>query len=248
MDQNLDLDAVEKILQTIDRQKDPVKWSTMTNIKGVILSSKSQFKEAESAFISALYVDDIPLKCKILINYAKSNFFKKNVIKALELLDRVSELANTNKRIPLDLYLGYGHLLKGQILYLEKKDEKQALTEFKRAEHYFEGRADLRGVGLSCLEIARIHIKNRNLTTAWNFLRKAENFLVRLGEEEKLGVGICKAIALHYSGKEIEALELLRGVYTEVDEFGKGQYLVHEILDIYLDSRARNVRYQQTLM
>lgn len=243
-----DLEAIESLLQPVDRQKDPVRWSTLMNMKGIILRNKGQFKEAESAFISALSVDDIPLKCKILINFAKTNFFKNNISKALELLERLFDLAKTNKRIPLNLFLGYGYLLKGQILYLNRKDEKQALSEFKKSEFYFEGTTDFRGVGLSCLEIARIHIKNRNLTVAWNFLRKAENFLNRLGDEEKLGVAICKSIALHYAGKEMESMAMLREVYNEEEEFGKGQYLMSEILDIYLDTRSRMLQYQQALM
>lgn len=248
MDTNLDIDAIEKVIQSTDRQKDPVKWSALMNMKGVILSNKSQFKEAESAFISALSVEDIALKCKILINYAKTNFFKNNTSKALELVERLFDLIKASRKPSLNIFMGYGHLLKGRISYLVKKDEKEALNDFKRAEFYFEGTADVRGVGLACLEIARIHIKSQNLTTAWNFLRKAENFLVRLGEEEKLGVGICKAIALHYSGKEMEAMALLKEVYSEVEEFGKGQYLIHEILDIYLDSRAKMLQYQHALM
>lgn len=245
---DIDLDSIDRLLQTADRQKDPVRWSTLMNMKGIILSNTGQYKEAESAFISALHIDDPTLKCKVLTNFAKNNFSKDNIMKALELLDRLFELVKTNKKVSLNLYLGYGHLLKGRILYLGKKDEKEALNEFKKAEFFFDGTADVRGVGLACLEIARIHIKNRNLTTAWNFLRKAESYLSRLGEEEKLGVAVCKATALHYSGKEMEALELLRNVYSETKDFGKGQYLVTEILDVYLDSRARMLQYQQALM
>jgi len=245
---DLDLDTIEKVLQSIDRHKDPVRWSTLMNMKGIILSDKEQYKEAESAFIGALSVDDIPLKCKILINYAKTNLFKKNTSKSLELVERLFELVKSSKKTSLNIFLGYGHLLKGHILYLGKRDEKQALGDFKKAEFYFEGTADIRGVGLSCLEIARIHIKSRNLTTAWNFLRKAENFLSKLGDEEKLGVAVCKAIAMHYAGKEMEAMALLREVYKEREEFGKGQYLIDEILDIYLDTRTRMLQYQQALM
>ena len=126
MSQDFDLDSIEKLLQSVDRQRDPVRWSTLMNMKGVILQNKGLFKESESAFISALSVDDIPLKCKILINFAKTNFFKNNIIKALELIERLFDLAKGNKRIPLNLFLGYGHLLRGQIFYLSKKDEKQA--------------------------------------------------------------------------------------------------------------------------
>jgi tetratricopeptide (TPR) repeat protein len=248
MSQDFDLDSIEKLLQSVDRQRDPVRWSTLMNMKGVILQNKGLFKESESAFISALSVDDIPLKCKILINFAKTNFFKNNIIKALELIERLFDLAKANKRIPLNLFLGYGHLLRGQIFYLSKKDEKQALSEFKKAEFYFEGTTDARGVGLSCLEIARIHIKSRNLTTAWNFLRKAENFLSRLGDDEKLGVAICKGIALYHAGKEMEAMSLLKEVYKEKEEFGKGQYLIDEILDVYLDTRSRMLQYQHVLL
>ncbi|MBI4691234.1 MAG: hypothetical protein HY754_13370 [Nitrospirae bacterium] len=245
---NLDLGSIEKLLETVDRQKDPIRWSTLMNMKGIILSNNGQYKEAESAFISAVYVDDPTLKCKVLVNFAKNNLSKNNISKAMELLDRLFDLVKTSKKPSLNLYLGYGHLLRGRIFYLGKKDEKQALNEFKKAEFFFEGTADVRGVGLACLEIARIHVKSRNLTTAWNFLRKAESYLIRLGDEEKLGVAVCKAIALHYSGKEMEAMELLRTVYNEIEDFGKGQYLVTEILDVYLDSRSKMLQYQQALM
>lgn len=245
---DVDLNTIEKALQSTDRQKDPGKWSGLMNIKGMILRNNGQYKEAESAFISALYVDDVPLKCKILINYAQTNLLKRNTGKALELIERVFELAKANKRIPLDLFLGYAHLLKGQIFY-SMNDDKQALNEFRKAEFYFEGTADIRGVGFSCLEIARVHIKGKNLTVAWNFLRKAENFLSRLGDEEKIGVAVCKGIALYYAGKEAEAMALLKEeVYNVKGEFGKGLYLIDEILDTYLDMRNRLLQYQHALM
>ncbi len=215
------------------------------NMKGMVLRNSGQIKEAEQAFISALYVEDAPLKCKILINYAKTSFLKKDPVKALDLIARVFELAKT-KKIP-NILLGYAHFLRGQVFY-HGNDEKQALTEFKKAEFYFEAGANVRGVGLACMEIARIHIKSKNLTTAWNFLRKSESYLSKLGDEERLGVTICKSIALYHTGKESEAMALLRDeVYKEKDHFGKGYYLLDEILDVYLDVRTTMIQYQSSL-
>ncbi|MBI4822750.1 MAG: hypothetical protein HY805_00745 [Nitrospirae bacterium] len=243
-----DLETIEQTLKSVNRQADPARWSKLMNMKGVALTEKGLYREAESAFISVLYVDDVPLKCKALINFAKTNFLKKDTTKAIELINRVFELVKANKKLPLNLYLGYAHLVKGQISYA-MSNEKQAMGDFMKAEFFFESTNDIRGVGLSCLEIARIHIKSKNLTTAWNFLRKAENFLNKLGEEEKLGVAVCKGIALYYSGKEQEAMAFLRDeVYGAREDFGKGLYLIDDILDVYLDMHSRMSQYQQALM
>ncbi|MDP2167325.1 MAG: hypothetical protein Q8J64_03220 [Thermodesulfovibrionales bacterium] len=244
----LDLETVEKTLEAVKRETDPVKWSSLMNIKGMLLRNKGDFKGAESAFISALYVDDAVLKCKILINYATTEFLKKDMVRAIQVIDRFFELAKANKKLQLNLFLGYAHLLKGEITY-HRGDEKAALSEFKKAEFFFEGTTDARGVGLSCLEIARIHIKGRNLTTAWNFLRRAEVFLSRLGNEEKLGIAVCKGIALYYSDKADEAMALMDAAYREAGiDRGAYRYVMDEVLDVYLDTGWRMLNSQQSLM
>lgn len=245
---DIDLETIEKSLKSINRQTEPVKWSKLMNMKGMVLSNKGLYKEAEGAFISALYTDDVLLKCKVLINYAMTNFLKKDMTKALELTERLFELQKANKKLPLNLLLAHTHYLRGEIYY-STNAQKQALSEFMKAEYFFEVSADIKGVGLSCLEIARIHIKNKNLTAVWNFLRKAENFLARLGAEEKLGVAVCKGIALYYSGKETEAMTFLKEeVYPVKEEFGKGIYLIDEILDIYLNINAHARQYHDILI
>ena len=242
----LELSAVEKTLEAVKREAEPSKWSSLMNIKGVIHRNKGEFKEAESAFIGALYVDDVMLKCKILINYAMTEVLKKDASRALQVIDRLFELIKANKKLQLNRYTGYAHLLKGQLYHL-KKDEKPALAEYMKAEFFFEVAADARGVGLSCLEVARIHIKSRNLTTAWNFLRKAESYLSRLGDEEKFGVAICKATALYYSNKADEAMAIMNSAYREMGEESDYRYVIDEVLDAYLDNRWRMAQSQQSL-
>ncbi len=242
-----ELQMIEKSLNSIRKDDNPVGWSKLMNMKGVILMNLGRYKEAEDAFQKAASVADENLKAKILMNYAKLNFFIKDMNRAIDLLRRVFEVSKGSKHTELNLILGYAHLLKGQIFYVTK-DDKSALNEFKKAEFYFEGSADLKGVGISCMEIARIHIKNKNLTTAWNYLRKSENCLSKFGSEENLGVAVCKGVALYYAGREDEAQVILRRAYDENPEFGKGRYMLYEILDAYLDTRSRFLSSQKALM
>lgn len=242
-----ELDVVEKSLQSLRKEDNPLKWAKLMNIKGMLLGGKGIYKEAEGAFIDALSVADIELKCKILINYAKIRFFNNDIKGALEILGKVFEITKAVRQSLYNLYLGYAHLLRGQIFYFTKRD-KDALGEFRKAEFYFEGCADLRGAGLSCLESARIYVKSKNLTTAWNFLRKSEGFLRRLGDEERFGVAVCKGVALHFSGKEEEALAVLREVYEKGEGLGEGYYTMDEVLDAYLNTRSRMLQYQKALM
>jgi len=78
-----ELEFVEKSLSVVTKEKDPFKWASLMNIKGVLYRNQGNFKEAESAFISALFIDNVVLKCKILINYAMTEFLKKDIIRAL---------------------------------------------------------------------------------------------------------------------------------------------------------------------
>lgn len=243
----LELATIEKNLQKVTREAEPLKWSYLMNIKGVLLRNQGLYKEAESAFVSALFVDDVVLKCKILINYAMTEFLKKDIGRALQILDRLFELIRANKKLRLELYTGYGHLLKGQIFHI-KKDDKAALTEFMKAEFFFEISADARGAGLSSLEIARIHLKNKNLTTMWNFLRKAESYLSRLGNEEQFGVALCKAIALYHSNKADEAMAIMHAAYKEMGQESGYRYVLDEVLDAYLDNRWRMAQSQESLI
>lgn len=243
----MELELIEKSLSSVSKENSPYKWASLMNIKGVLHRNQGDFKEAESAFISALFVDDVVLKCKILINYAMTEFLKKDIIRALQVLDRLFEIIKANKKLNLNLYLGYGHLLRGQIYHL-KKEEKAAVAEFMRAEFFFEIAADPRGVGLSCLEITRAHIKSKNITAAWNFLRKAENFLSRLGDEEQFGVALCKAIALYYSNKAEEAWKILDAAYRASGKESEYKYVIDEVLDAYLDTHWRMSQAQQALM
>jgi tetratricopeptide (TPR) repeat protein len=242
---DLDLGTLEQLIKSVDREKDAAKWGQLMNLKGVVLANLGKFQDSEKAFIEALKVSDGMLKSKILINSAKLYFLGKNTGRALELVARVLESANRDRKFPQEL-LGYSHLLRGQI-YNVIKDEKQALSEFRKAEFYFEAAANPMGVGLSCLEVARIHIKKESMQTAWNFLKKSELFLGRLGVE-KLGVCICKAVALYYRGDEQGALELLKEVYEERSDMGKGLHTIDEIIDAYLDTRSRMLQYQKALI
>lgn len=246
MENGFDLDTVEQMLKGVKMQENLSKWAKLMNLKGVVLCNLSRYDEADKTFMSALKSDDPLLRSKILINFSKVNFLTKNVKRALELVNKVFEYSKQTKKFPDEL-LGYAHLLRGQIFNIAK-DEKQALTEFRRAEYFFEVGANPLGVGLSCLEIARIHIKNQALNVAWNFLRKSELFLNKLGMEEKLGVYICKAVALYYSGKGPEAQALLNEVYDERSDMGKGMHTIDEIIDAYLDTRSRMLRYQKALI
>jgi tetratricopeptide (TPR) repeat protein len=242
-----ELDMIEKNLLSVNKAANPLGWAKLMNIKGVLLVNAGRYKEAEPVFYAALASADEILRAKIFINAAKLNFFIKDLNRASDLIKRVFELQKDNKRIRLEFLLGYAHLLRGQI-FSASGDMKNALNEFKKAEYFFEGSADLRGVGISCMEVARIHIKNKNLTTAWNYLRKSENCLSKLGSEENLGVIVCKGVALYYAGKEEEAQAMLKKAYEENPELGQGRYMIYEILDAYLDTRSRLIHYQKALM
>lgn len=245
--ESFDFDAVEKSLQSVNRKEKPLHWAELMNIKGVLLRDRGLYDESGKVFREALPYADDTLKCKMFINNAKSHFFAGRNDVALRVAEEVFKLCKDNRRLSNSVFMAYTHLLRGQIFY-SKGDEKTALNEFKRAEFYFENCIDSRGVGLSCLEIARIHIKTKNLTTAWNFLRKGESFLRMLGAEEKLGVAVCKGVALYFAGKHEEALAVMEGVYDEREEFGQGRYTMEEVLDVYLDTRSRLRQYQSALM
>jgi tetratricopeptide (TPR) repeat protein len=244
--ENLDLEAVEQLAKAVRPEENLVKWARLMNLKGVVLCNLNRYEEAAKTFLDALKVSDAVLKSKIYINFSKVFFFTKNTNRALDLVSKVFELSKTDRKFPPEL-LGYAHMLRGQIYNLVK-DEKLSLAEFRKAEYFFEVGANPRGVGLACLEIARIFIKRQDMNTAWNFLKKSELFLNKVGAEEKLGVYICKAVALYYSGKGDEAIRLLDELYEEKAELGKGTNTIDEIIDAYLDTRTRMVQYQTALM
>jgi tetratricopeptide (TPR) repeat protein len=242
-----ELKIIDSTLRGLSMEAAPLKWGSLMNLKAVLLRNLERYREAEQAFLQALKLKEQPEhRAKVLINLAKLYFFKGEHARALEVLGKVFELAKAQKRFPMELQ-GYAHLLRGQA-YNRLKDEQKALAEFRKAEYFFEGGADARGVGLACLELARHFIKAQDLKTAWNFLKKAEMFLQRLGAEERLGVAICKAVALYYSGKEQEAMELLKGLYEEHQDMGKGLHTIDEIIDAYLSTRSRMLQYQKALV
>jgi tetratricopeptide (TPR) repeat protein len=215
-------------------------------MKGILLTSLQKSVDASDIFIQALpYADDI-LKCKILLNDAKNNFYASKNDEALALITNAGEFAKSLKGKGQDFFLAHCHFLRGQIYYQTKKDKAAAVNEFKMAEFFFEGLADLLGVGLSCMEIARIHIKNRYLRPVWNYLKKSEDCLRKFGVQENLGVMICKAVALFHSAREEEAQALLKEIYKLYDEFGQGHYMIYQILDIYLDIHTRTSKYIAT--
>lgn len=244
----IELAAIESSLKGLSRATDPMKWARLMNLKGLVLTNAQRYQDAAAAFNEALKLEDPAFKSKVYLNFAKIFFFTKDSKRALELLSRLFENSKAVKKFPEEL-LGYAHLLRGQI-YNIIKDEKLSQAEFRKAEYFFEVGANPLGVGLACLEIARLHIKNESLGVAWNFLRKSELFLNKLGDEEKLGVYICKAVALYYSGKGDEAMELLKSVYeTHTDSvMGKGLHTIDEIIDAYLDTRSRMLQYQKALI
>ncbi len=244
----IELGAIDSSLKGLSRLDNPAKWARLMNLKGIVLTNLQRYEEAAAAFTEALKLEDQAFKSKVYLNFAKIFFFTRDTRRALELLTRLFENSKAVKRFPEEI-LGYAHLLRGQI-YNISKDEKLSLSEFRKAEYFFEVGANPMGVGLACLEIARVHIKNESLSVAWNFLRKSELFLNKLGEEEKLGVYICKAVALYYSGKGDEAIELLKGVYDthSGSAMGKGLHTIDEIIDAYLDTRSRMLQYQKALI
>lgn len=242
-----DLDTLETSLQAVNKDQSPLEWAKLMNMKGIVLTSLNKYEEAASVFNQALPLADDMLKCKIFINFAKTNFFANQKDVALQLISRVFEIAKSRKPARVNVLLGFAHLLRGQIYY-QSKNEKAALSDFKKAEFFFDGEANLAGVGLACMEIARVHVNNRNLTTAWNYLKKSENCLRVFGTEENLGVSVCKAVALFYSGKEEEAQQLLKEAYKAAPEFGLAKYMLSEMLDAYLDIRNKSVQFQKNLV
>jgi hypothetical protein len=242
-----DLQSVDNALAAINKEANPLEWARLMNNRGIILIGLDKFSEAEAAFIAAFPVADSPLKCKILLNSAKNNFFANNSENALKQLNKIAPLAKECPRRQAPLFIGHAQLIKGEILY-RGKNEKLALTEFMKAEYSFEGEADLSGVGISCMEIARVHVNNKNLSMAWPFLKKSENCLAKFGPEESLGVVVCKAVALYYDGKELEAEALLKQAYVGIDEFGFARYMVSEMLDAYLYIRLKSVKFQKNFM
>jgi len=242
-----DMESLDKALAASDKNADPVGWAKLMNNKGLILTGLDKLSEAEAAFMAAFPLADSPLKCKILLNSAKNKFLANMTEDALNQLNKIAPFAKACPRRQAGIFMGYTRLIKGEILYRGKHD-KLALTEFKMSEHSFEGEADLAGVGVACMEIARVYINNKNLSMAWPFLTKSENCLAKFGTEESLGVVVCKAVALYYEGKEMEAESLLKHAYVNIDEFGFARYMVSEMLDAYLHIRLKSVRFQKNLM
>jgi tetratricopeptide (TPR) repeat protein len=242
-----DLDTLESNIQALNKGENPLEWAKLMNIKGVILTSLNRYAEAGDVFNQAVPPADDLLKCKIFINYAKTNFFANKKDVSLQLIGRVFETTKTRKPARANLMLGFAHMLRGQIFY-HSKNEKTALTEFKKAEFFFDGEANLSGVGLACMEIARVHVNNKNMTTAWNYLKKSENCLRVFGAEESLGVSVCKAVALFHSSREEEAQQLLKEAYKACNEFGLAKYMLSEMLDAYLDIRNRSIQFQKNLV
>jgi len=242
-----DLETLEADLSKVKMEDDPGEWARLMNIKGVLLMSGEKYQAAEEVFNKAIPPADNVLKCKIFINYSKSSFFARKPDLALQLVNRVFEIAKTCKRPHANILTGFAHLMRGQLFYRSKND-KAALTEFKKAEFFFEGEADLSGVGLSCMEVARVHVNNKNLPTAWHYLKKSENCLLRFGTEESLGVSVCKAVALFHSGREEEAEVLLKKAYAACNEFGLARYMLSEMLDAYLDIRNKSIQFQKKLV
>lgn len=238
-----DLDSIETGLLAITADKNPGEWAKLMNVKGILLTSLNKNSEASDVFNEALPRADDILKCKILLNNAKCDFYAERTDTALGLIATVFELARKQKGNAQNFFLANAHFLRAQIYYQMKKDKATAINEFKMAEFYFEGIADLLGVGLSCMEIARIHIKNKYLRPVWNYLKKSEDCLRKFGLQENLGVMVCKAVALFHSAREEEAQALLREIYKLYDEFGQGHYMIYQILDIYLDIHTRTRRY-----
>lgn len=243
---DFDLGTVELLLNGVKKDENLPKWARLMNLKGVVLMNLGEYGEAEKCLVPALKNEDPVQKSKILINLSKVFLFTQKLPKALEMVGRVFEYAKMDRKFPQEL-LGYAHMLRGQV-YIAQKLLKQALAEFRKAEYFFEVGANPRGVGLACLEITRIYIKEQNLNTAWNFLRKSELFLNKVGIEEKLGIYICKAVALYYTGKGDKAIELLNDLYEEKKELGQGTNTIDEIIDAYLDTRSRMIQYQKALI
>ncbi len=241
-----DLDSIETGLLALKKEVYPLEWARLMNIKGILLSSLKRNIEAADIFNEALpYADDI-LKCKIMLNNAKNDFYAERTDSALELIGKVFDLAKTLKGNMTNFFLAHSHFLRGQIYYQTKRDKAAAVSEFKMAEFYFEGIADLLDVGLSCMEIARVHIKNKYLRPVWNYLKKSEDCLRKFGLQENLGVMVCRAVALFHSAREEEAQALLKEIYKLYDEFGQGHYMISQILDIYLDIHTRTQKYIST--
>lgn len=253
----LDIDKIDQFLKAINRDDDPSEYARLAklkvdyarrlNSKGLTLFSEEKYSEADDAFREAAIHADPPLKCKILINQAKNNLFNKQLDSALENISKAAVLTKELKRPQNTLLLGYSHMLRGQVFYRLQK-HKLALSEFMTAEHTFEGAGDLSGVGLSCMEICRIHIHNKNMAPAWHYLKKSENCLRTLGEKEAMGVTVCKAFALLHSGKEIEARALLQTAYKSHQGFGLGNYLLPNVLDAYLYADSKSLRFQEHLV
>jgi tetratricopeptide (TPR) repeat protein len=241
-----DIETLDGLLKGLSKEQAPQKWARLMNLKGMVLIGLGRYEDAVGTFMEALKLDDGVHRSKVFINLAKLNYISNNAAKTLELLGKVFEQSKLDKKFPQNL-LGHSHLLRGQVYNL-KKEESKTMAEFRKAEYFFEVAANARGVGLSCMEMARNYIKKQELQTAWNFLRKSELFFSKLGDEEKLGVVICKAVALYYSGKGPEAMELLRGVYAGHANLGKGIYTIDEIIDAYLDVKNRMLTYQDDLI
>jgi tetratricopeptide (TPR) repeat protein len=178
---DLDIDEVERLLRSVNEKTKPLEWATLMNVKGMLCRNEGFYEEAEDAFKDAKSLADDTLKSKIIINHAKSHFFAGRKDRALKISAEYFELCKENKKLARSIYTAYAHLLRGRIYY-KKDDEKGALNELKKAEFYFENSSDTKGVALSCMELARVHLSAKNLTTAWNYLRKGENFLRMSGD------------------------------------------------------------------
>lgn len=225
------------------KRRVPLAWATEMNNKGIGFMAQGKYAEAAGCFESAYTLADDFLKCRLLINSARSSFFGKEKTYALRMLDRAEWMLKSPDVREKQALSGHIHLLKGQIFYKANHDRPLVLKAFKTAEHAFDLAADLRGVGQACVEIVRVHINNRNMPVAWNYLQRGEACFERYDHREKLGVLICKAVALYYSSREIEAQRILQDIYKLYDEFGQGRYPLSQILDVYLDIHSRSPQY-----
>lgn len=237
-----DLETTEAALRALSRENSPGGWADMMNLKGITLMNMKKFREAEQCFTEALPVADDEIKCKLYINFAKNNFFTKNWEQALKLLASAFHLLKTIPRLQSNFTMGHAHMLRGQI-YFKSKNDKKALGEFKMAEYFLERDADLMGVGLSCMEIARIHINSKNMSTAWNYLKKSENCFRNFGADAAMGVSVCRAVALLHSAREEEAQALMKKAYENSSEFGMARYVIYDVLDAYLDIRSQSAEF-----
>ena len=224
------------------KEESPLRWVKAMNNKGIVLCGLKKFSEAAGAFAEAITLADEPWKCKILINAARNSFLSGESAGASKLLIRAYDILASGAMREKASLLGHLHFLKGEMLY-QGGNRSRAWDEFRKADHSFDGAMDNLGIGRSCVELARIHIAENHLLSAWNCLKKAESRLKGYGPEEALGVMVCKAVAFYHSGKIEEAQRMLGQIYQLYEEFGQGKYALPQILDAYLDIHSRTTKY-----